>query len=419
MKQVYRNLGVLLISIIVCLLLVEVGFRVVAPQALFDECDRNHPDWPRPMIISDTLLGHTPKASGSWCVYQPDTHEKIMIETNSKGLRGKIEYEYKKPDDTFRVLLFGDSFVWGEELHEHQTIAVQLKKELEKRGVGDKKIEVIPFGVGSYGMQQVYLSYNNTGQQYEADIVMYLFYQNDITEQFKADMRLYPRPIIYTDHNQKLAKRTADEIAKESKQRLGRDHGMYLKDNNKTIKVPPDAFMRSWSHFYVFAKQALKKQKNRDTNKVAEFNRLLYKLNLLEKELANKVYLDDFEYGQYLRHAKILLRMFKQDVESNNASFVMVNIPSVYQSQQKFRKRFVEPLDSWSEERKRNFMNLDKNWFMEATTTEINVTFIDLTSTAMQHQNTFYDTFDNHWNPHGVAMSAKTIARGLREKGLV
>jgi hypothetical protein len=50
-----------------------------------------------------------------------------ILNTNSKGLRGKTEYTYEKQKDKVRILIFGDSFTFGDEVSDTDTYPFLLQ----------------------------------------------------------------------------------------------------------------------------------------------------------------------------------------------------------------------------------------------------------------------------------------------------
>ena len=50
-----------------------------------------------------------------------------VLNTNSKGLRGQVEYIYKKPEGMQRILALGDSFTFGEEVGDSETYPYHLQ----------------------------------------------------------------------------------------------------------------------------------------------------------------------------------------------------------------------------------------------------------------------------------------------------
>ena len=57
---------------------------------------------------------------------------KVQVKINSKGLRDN-EYPYEKPDDTYRILMLGDSFTFGYGVNIEDTMAKVLEENLNKK----------------------------------------------------------------------------------------------------------------------------------------------------------------------------------------------------------------------------------------------------------------------------------------------
>ncbi|NUM42381.1 MAG: hypothetical protein HUU45_12210, partial [Leptospiraceae bacterium] len=128
--------GILLttVSIVVCLGLLEVVVRLVEPKEVMRYFYSQ----------DDDILHHKfkPNASGRYKTNEFDTDYNI----NSLGLRDK-EYSVRKPDNTFRILMLGDSYTEGDGVHSHETFSKLLEDQLQTR-TGPMKYEVINAGVG-------------------------------------------------------------------------------------------------------------------------------------------------------------------------------------------------------------------------------------------------------------------------------
>ncbi len=70
------------------------------------------------------------------------------IENNQLGYRER-EITTPKPDDVFRIVVFGDSLTWGVGLAEQERYTAIAEKKLALQ-FPDKKIEVLNFGVSGY-----------------------------------------------------------------------------------------------------------------------------------------------------------------------------------------------------------------------------------------------------------------------------
>ena len=98
----------------------------------------------------------------SWRSSASDSDGKFT--TNSIGARGQREYAPTPPAGTKRVLFFGDSFTFGDEIPDHAS----FESILEGRYLGT---EAINFGVSGYGTDQAWLRYRRVGKELQADAV--------------------------------------------------------------------------------------------------------------------------------------------------------------------------------------------------------------------------------------------------------
>ncbi len=99
------------------------------------------------------------------------------FETNSQGLRDK-EYEIKKPANTFRVAVIGDSLTMpaGVKIEEsfHSLLEDRLNKEQN-----NLTCEFLNFGVGGYSLRQYLGVIKHKAQKYELDLILVGFYPNN------------------------------------------------------------------------------------------------------------------------------------------------------------------------------------------------------------------------------------------------
>ena len=100
---------------------------------------------------------------------------------NSKGMHD-TEHPVEKPDNTFRILMLGDSFVHAIQVRENET-AHQVLENLLNSGESRLDFEVISGGVSGWGTGQQLLYYREEGRQYQPDMVLLLmFIDNDFKD---------------------------------------------------------------------------------------------------------------------------------------------------------------------------------------------------------------------------------------------
>lgn len=99
------------------------------------------------------------------------------IETNSMGIRAK-EYKIPKPQDTFRILVLGDSITYGLALDQEKVFSLLLEDKLNS-AKKDITYEVINASVPGYNTMQEYIAFINKYYIYEPDLVLVGFSSND------------------------------------------------------------------------------------------------------------------------------------------------------------------------------------------------------------------------------------------------
>jgi len=163
------NVFILCMTLILVLIFAEIGLRIFFPvEDIF--------------IENDPLLGyrHIPNKEGYW-MREVDEPNKIKI--NSKGLRD-TEHEYEHKNNTFRIMLLGDSYIQAFQVKTEEMLSKKLETLLNSK-LNTQQFEVINTGVQGYstGIEQLY--FQTEGIKYDPDIViLYFFVGNDIFENY-------------------------------------------------------------------------------------------------------------------------------------------------------------------------------------------------------------------------------------------
>lgn len=111
-----------------------------------------------------------------------DNFQGVDVRINSEGFRGQ-DFAIQKDKDTYRILLLGDSVVFGWGVKEEDSLASQLKPILKEKGFKEatsKKVEILPIGVGSWNTRTQYEFMKERGIDYQADLVIWLIVANDL-----------------------------------------------------------------------------------------------------------------------------------------------------------------------------------------------------------------------------------------------
>ena len=110
------------------------------------------------------------------------------VRVNSSGLRGP-EIPYAKPSSVFRVLVVGDLFTFGAQVHEEETFVSKLEGYLAGHtahlGSVGRRIEAINAGVDGWSTINALAWLKSEGVRYAPDLVVLMFYTgNDPGENF-------------------------------------------------------------------------------------------------------------------------------------------------------------------------------------------------------------------------------------------
>jgi len=87
---------------------------------------------------------------------------------SAQGLRSDRLYAESAPDDTLRIAAFGDSFVYGMEVSNHQAWPYFAERR-------QPAIELLNYGVGGYGTDQALLRYRREGHALSPEVVVLSF----------------------------------------------------------------------------------------------------------------------------------------------------------------------------------------------------------------------------------------------------
>jgi hypothetical protein len=162
------------------LCLASVAVALILGEAALRVSGFSFPSFTVPDDITGSRL--RPNASG-W--YRNEGEAFVRI--NSHGLRADREYAFAKAPGTVRVAVLGDSFAHAAGTPAEATFWAHLERELNTcRAFGDKRAEVLNFGVSGYGTAQELLTLRHRAAKYSPDIVLLAFFPgNDVRNNSK------------------------------------------------------------------------------------------------------------------------------------------------------------------------------------------------------------------------------------------
>lgn len=110
-----------------------------------------------------------------------DSHGNSI--THFHGIRRSAPFEKKKAPGVKRVLAIGDSFTWGAGLADDETFSAVLERRLnETRPAGVEQVQVLNAGIVSSTISNSYESLRNHELEFEPDVVVLTFCDNDISD---------------------------------------------------------------------------------------------------------------------------------------------------------------------------------------------------------------------------------------------
>jgi hypothetical protein len=107
---------------------------------------------------------------------------RASITINSAGLRGP-DYPLRKPRNTFRIAVLGDSFSEAGQVAAEQTFCAVITRRLRScPALAGKNVETLNFGCDSYGTAQELMTLRHQAWQFSPDVVVLAVCTgNDIT----------------------------------------------------------------------------------------------------------------------------------------------------------------------------------------------------------------------------------------------
>jgi len=118
-------------------------------------------------LISDEILG--------WTIALNRKSENGLYVSSSEGLRSAVQgVSLKNQSRLCRIAVIGDSYTFGENVAFEDTWASVLDDHLERR------CQILNFGVIGYGIDQMYLRYVKAVRQWQPELVIVAFINDDL-----------------------------------------------------------------------------------------------------------------------------------------------------------------------------------------------------------------------------------------------
>lgn len=192
MKAILFRFASVLLSLGIVALIGEVALRLFAPGVGGAVTEENR------FCRFDHDLGWAPLENITYV----DKSHRYLVHQNQFGLRAPDDMQLNKTSAKKRVLVLGDSYVWGVGASQEDLFTAP-----EVYGTSD---ELINCGVGGYGTDQEYLFYLLKGQEFDVDQVVLAFtLYNDVENNLNPKQYSYLKPyftlndgelLLHNDH---------------------------------------------------------------------------------------------------------------------------------------------------------------------------------------------------------------------------
>lgn len=162
-KIIINNFYILIISLIVAFGIGEMFLRYVPLKGIITA-----------RSVFDTELGYK-RVNGAISRYITKTNKIVIRKTNKMGYFDK---EHDREKRKYRIGFFGDSYL--------EAIQVPLENTfhyLSEEKLKDKNIETFAFGKPGGGTLQAFNHAKRWMKYYDLDLVVYVFYENDLGDQ--------------------------------------------------------------------------------------------------------------------------------------------------------------------------------------------------------------------------------------------
>jgi len=336
----------------------------------------------------DAELGwqHVPEGNGRLITPEFDVEMRI----NKEGLRAG-DFSRKKPEGVRRILVFGDSFVEGWGVESHEAVSEQLQKCMQDDHADS--VEVINFGVAGYGTDQELLFYEKLGKSYEPDVVIVLFYGNDLWNNASKrgiGAERGNKPFFRPQANGRLALGGVPVI----KTRYW-DEARY---RDAPLDVRLSRYLHEHWHLYVLIDKTLRSE-------VAPAKQSQYYDGLYGHD-------GDGQWQPVWQLTGMLLKKFADAVHRRGAEFHVVYVPSIVQ---------IEEGD-WQAKRALHGLvdqyDLQKpNKQLAAFAQRYNLQYVDLYPVFKQRaENQTLYLRDSHWNAAGHELAAQVLCGALGDE---
>lgn len=352
-----------------------------------------------------------PNAAGDY----KNVEYTVHLQYNARGIRGP-ERPYAKPPGTYRIVVLGDSYIDGYSVAREDRVTEQLERLLNT-AQSARSVEVIALGTAGYSTDQELLWLESEGLRYEPDLVVLMFYFNDIWYNAQSQYWRGAKPLFVLDGE--MLRVTNIPVP-----RLGKNSQTHKNGARAAVSQSFVTKVKTWgrthSKLYALSVQALHNTpwlygaaiRAGLTSPPPEEEMVEGAIAPLPQELTvyQKNLTPEVTHAWHLTSA--LLRHMHQVVEAANAQFVAFHIPfraTLYSADwEALRARYGLAVADWDlQQVARQFLASCR---APVQCIEPTARFKEQAEIQQQKGERLYYQYDNHWNANGHALAAEILA---------
>ena len=182
-----KNIVVFIVALIIMFFFIEIILHLTLPA---------YYGIPPYTFVEDSELDYIPNPNFKGIVVNKEhARNELPVVINSFGFRDK-EF-VKEKGDVLRLVTIGDSETFPDTL----LVEEQYGKVVEV--LTNNKVESLNLGVSGYGTLQSFNFFKRVGEQFDPDVVSYLFVPNDISENVQSRYALISGSRVQADWKNK------------------------------------------------------------------------------------------------------------------------------------------------------------------------------------------------------------------------
>jgi hypothetical protein len=402
-KDLFVKILLVLMSTLLTLVVLELGLRF----SLFNSL--HTPSKETGLRSPSSTLGWQLKPNRDIVINSVDY--SVRLRTNANGFRDR-ERALAKPDDVFRIVVLGDSFVEAYQVQDDETFTRQLEQQL------GNKFEVINLGIGGYGTAQALRMLKEIGLAYSPDLVLLSFLPvNDVRNNSwqleswlwgSANIKTFGRPFVTVDEDGSLQWQEPD---------YQRSVAWVEKSRAKADKIP---YWQKTVLFSLWQRATESRKKTRMPN--YDPNVLMGPIlkSFVEQTAKNAPTVADYQqaWRQSWSVTERLLLEMRQISNDAGANFLVMSIPAKSQVEPAYRQKLSEHYQGLE------FDPIAPSQWLARVASDNDLNVLDLQPVFSQKHDPekaplYHAIRDRHWNAAGHQLVALQLSLFLRQQGFI